>query len=189
MGLLILTHIDGNDVLFTAVEEFGEGQCGFGLPDAARAHEHEDRGRFRGVIDPGMGGPDHLGYGRKGMILADDPLTEQRLHIEDRLDLVCQHSAGGNAGPARDHLGDGLTVHRDLDEGIVALGVRQLGLELFVVFFFIRQGAVIGVLFVDLLHQLPGLCDSSGDFHFFLPLGMQCFLPLLHRLLFRGQDL
>src|SRR6266700_1127893 len=41
VGLLILGHVDGDDVAFPAIEKIGESQRGFRFADAARTNEHE----------------------------------------------------------------------------------------------------------------------------------------------------
>lgn len=48
---LEFAHVDRGQVLFTAVEEFGECECGFGFADAAGTDEKEDADRSIGVSE------------------------------------------------------------------------------------------------------------------------------------------
>src|SRR5690606_41603927 len=52
-----------------------------------------------------------------GLLLADDPLAEDRLQVEEPLRLRLLELVDGNPRPSRDHLGDVLCVHRGLGAG------------------------------------------------------------------------
>ena len=66
-----------------------------------------------------------LADGVDGVLLADDPLMELVLHGEELLGLLLGELVDRDAGPHREHLGDGLLV--DLVEQVLALRL-QLGL-------------------------------------------------------------
>src|SRR5690606_8016526 len=89
------------------------------------------------VGEPRARATNGVGDGGDGIPLADDALTEVVLHRKQPLLLSLQHLADGDAGPARDHLGDALLRDLLLEEAaFVLLGVKlvlfrlQLLLEL-----------------------------------------------------------
>ena len=68
-----------------------------------------------------------------GLGLADDPLGEALLHVQELFLLALQHPVDRNAGPARDHLRDVIGGDRLLDHRALAfagLDVLELLLEL-----------------------------------------------------------
>src|SRR6266496_1111134 len=56
MGFLILGHVDGDDVAFSAIEKIGESQRGFRFADAARTNKHEYTHGLARIIHAGAGG-------------------------------------------------------------------------------------------------------------------------------------
>ena len=76
-----------------------------------------------------------LDDGGDGLVLADDAPVQALLHVDELLDLALHQAADGDAGPARDDLGDVLGVDLLLEEAGVAVGallgrVGELVLEL-----------------------------------------------------------
>ena len=50
VGFLEFAHIDGDDVLFTAVQRLGERECGFRLADPGVTGEEKDPDGFAGIV-------------------------------------------------------------------------------------------------------------------------------------------
>ena len=153
MGLLILGHVDGDDILLAAIEDLGQRQRGLGLADARGAGEHEDTDRLVGIVEAGavrLDPPrDHL----HGVVLADDALVEVAGEVQHRLDLVLHHAADGDARPICDDAAHGNLVHDGQDQRSIVLECiqrghlgRQLG----------RNGAAL------LLGQPSGLASASS---------------------------
>ena len=108
--LLEFAHVDGDQVLLTAIQRLGQRQRGFGLADAGGAGEHEHANRLAGVVEAGAGGLDALGDHLQRVVLADDALAQQAVEVEHGLDLVARHAPDRNAGPVGYHRGHGLVV-------------------------------------------------------------------------------
>ena len=131
MCLLVLAHVDGDEVLLAAVQGLGQRDRGFGLADARGASEHEDTNRFARVVEAGARGLDALGDHLHRMVLADHALAERGRQVQDVADLVGRHAADGDAGPVGHHRGHGLVVHRRQDQRRLALQLLQLRLQIF----------------------------------------------------------
>ena len=116
------------------------------LPTPDGAEEDERAARALRVLEAGPGAADRLGDGLDGVLLADDPLVELVLHAEELCGLLLGELVDRDAGPDRQHLGDGLLV--DLVEQVDAGGL-DLGL--------------LGVLLVEelllLVAQAAGLLE------------------------------
>ncbi|MNM54050.1 hypothetical protein D3C81_651620 [compost metagenome] len=110
MGFLELAHVDGDDVLLTAIHGFGEGQGGFGLAHPGGTGEHEHANRLVGVVEAGAGSLDALGDHLQGMVLADDALGQVLIELEHGFQLVAGHAPDRDAGPVGNHRGHGLVV-------------------------------------------------------------------------------
>lgn len=52
MRLLELTHVDGDNVLFAAVQRFRQRQRGFGLLPTPDGPQHKDPDRLIGIVEP-----------------------------------------------------------------------------------------------------------------------------------------
>jgi hypothetical protein len=101
------------------------------------------------VLQAGAGAADGLGDRLDGLLLADDPLVQLVLHAEQLGGLGLGELVDGDAGPQREHLGDGFLV--DLVEQVDA---RRLDLGL------------LGVLLLEQLllavAQAAGLFEVAG---------------------------
>ncbi|EAQ03151.1 63 kDa protein [Pseudooceanicola batsensis HTCC2597] len=128
MRLLVFRHVDGDDVLFAAIEHLGQRQRGFGLADARGAGEHEDPDRLVRIVEPGARGLDALGDHLHRVILTDHALGQMLLEAENRLDLVLDHAADRDARPVADDAGHRLVVDDGHDQRRVALKLFQLGI-------------------------------------------------------------
>ena len=129
-------------------------------PDGPRKM-NEPRRALR-VLEAGAGAADGLADGLDGLLLADDPLVELVLHAQELGGLLLGELVDGDAGPQREHLGDGFLV--DLVEQVDAgrldldlLGVL-LGEELLLA---VAQAA--GLLEVLRLDGFLLLLDDLGD--------------------------
>jgi hypothetical protein len=128
--LLVLAHVDGDDVLLAAVERLGQRQRGLGLADARRAGQHEHADRLVGVVE--------LGARLVWMRLRSSPC---RGPGRSRACRACSagcstvsissadHAADRDAGPVGDHRGDGLVIDRRQDQRCLALQRRRVGLQ------------------------------------------------------------
>ena len=58
--------------------------------------------------------------------MADHSLRQLGAEAQHRLDLVGEHLADRDAGPAGDHLGDGLRIHRNLHQRRFALSGAEI---------------------------------------------------------------
>ena len=76
--LLVLRHVDRDQVPLAAVERVGQRQRRLGLADAAGADQQEDADRPARVGQVGPRGPDPLADRLEGVRLADDPLLQPR---------------------------------------------------------------------------------------------------------------
>src|SRR5207253_9272278 len=94
---------------------------GLGLADAAGSHEEKEADRLVRIFEIRLGGADALADDLQGMALADDAAAQVRFQLEYRGNLVLQHLADRNAGPARYHLADDVRVDADSHEGRLAL--------------------------------------------------------------------
>src|SRR5512134_2589840 len=74
---------------------------------------------------------ERIGDRLDGLLLADDPLMQALLHVDELLGLALEQARDGDARPARDDGGDvvlvDLFLHHRLELLLLALG--QLGLE------------------------------------------------------------
>ena len=69
-------------------QELGEGLGQLGLADTGWAQEDERTTGSLGVLETGAGPANRLGEGRDAVLLANDPLVELRLHVEEFLRLL-----------------------------------------------------------------------------------------------------
>ncbi|MNN68049.1 hypothetical protein D3C81_1837240 [compost metagenome] len=65
----------------------------------------------------------------QGVVLTQYPLAEQGRQALHGVDLVTQHLAQRNAGPATDHLGNGTAIDQGMDQRLIALHAAQLGAQ------------------------------------------------------------
>ena len=131
--LLVLAHVDGDELSLAAVEHVGQGERGFGFAHAARPDEHEHTLGLVRVFEVGARGAHALCHGFERVRLAEHALGEQRLQVQHGLDFVFHHLAERNARPRGDDLGhhEAVDLHRDqrgfaLQRGeLVELGAQR----------------------------------------------------------------
>ena len=123
--LHVLAHVEHDQRRVVAEQELGERLGQLGLADAGRAEEDERAAGPLRVLETGPGAADRLGHGGDGALLADDPLVQLVLHVDELLGLLLGELVDRDAGPQAEHLGDGFLV--DLVEQVDAVGAH-LGL-------------------------------------------------------------
>ena len=124
--LLELGHVDRNDVLFAAVERFGEGERCLGLADAGRPAKHENPDRLVGVVEPRAVGLDPLGDHLEPVGLADNAPVQDLGEVEHGLDLVGDHLPDRDARPVGDDRCDGLLVDMGVDHPLLRNDLAEL---------------------------------------------------------------
>ena len=135
--------------LLVAEQELGQRLGQLGLAHPRGAQEDERAAGPLGVLEPGPGPAYGLGDGGDGVLLADDPAVQVILHSQQLLGLLLGELVDRDAGPQRQHLGDGLLVHL-----VEQVDARRLGLAL--------QGLAPGQQLPLLVPQLPGILELLG---------------------------
>ena len=126
MRLLVLRHVDDDGVALAAVERVGERHRRLGFTHAARPGEHEHPDRARRVVELRARRADAPRDRLERVALADHALAENLAEPHDGADLVGDHLADRDAGPARDHLGHRLSIDVGEDERELTLKGHQL---------------------------------------------------------------
>ena len=103
--LHVLRHIDPHHRLLGVEQELGQCLGQLGLADACRAKEDERADRPIGVAEPGPRAADRVRDGGHGLVLADHPVVQPRLHLNELLHLALKQPADRDPGPAAHHLG------------------------------------------------------------------------------------
>ncbi len=129
MRFLELRHVDGDQVVFAAVEQVRKRQRRLRLAHAAGTNQHENADRLVGVVERGARGLDALADDLHGVRLADDAPAQVLLQREHGGDFILEHFAGGNAGPGGEHLAHNLRIHADADQASLALQRSQLAFQ------------------------------------------------------------
>ena len=68
-------------------------RASLGLADPGRPQEEETAERPVRVLEPGPGAPNRVGHRLDRFVLADDPLVQTVLHVQQLLDFAF-HAAG-----------------------------------------------------------------------------------------------
>ena len=110
--LLVLTHVEADHHVLAAEERFGERPGELRLADAGRAEEEEAPVRAVRVGEPGAGAANGLRDGFDRLVLADDPLVQPLLELQEPVALLLRQLRDRDAGAPRDDLGD--VFHRHL---------------------------------------------------------------------------
>ncbi|ABA48270.1 63 kDa protein [Burkholderia pseudomallei 1710b] len=123
--LLILAHVDRDQLALAAVQHVGERERGLGLADARRPDEHEHAARLVRILEVRGRGAHALRDRAERMVLADHARAEQIAQVQHGLDLVLHHPAERNARPRRDDLRDDVAVDLQRHHRLVALPRAQ----------------------------------------------------------------
>ena len=122
---LELGHVDDDHVAVAAVEQVGEGECGFGFADAGRADEEEDADGAAGVAEFRAGCANAFRDFAQRVILADDAFAEPLVELKQEVDFVANHLADGDAGPPADDLADRAAIDDGHHQRVLALKVGK----------------------------------------------------------------
>ena len=134
VALHVLTHVEAHQRLFLIEQGGRQGLRQLGLADAAGAQEQERSHRPGGGLHAGAGPADRRGHRRHRLRLADHPLAEAPLQIEQLLALARQQPLHRDAGPAGHHIGDVALLHLLAQHRVVGeLRLQGLAAELQVV--------------------------------------------------------
>ena len=121
MRLLELRHVDGDQVVFAAIEQVGKRERRLRLTHPAGTNQHENANRLVGVVERCPRGLDTLADDLHRVRLADDASAQVLLQREHGSDFILEHFAGGNASPGGKHLSHDLRIHADPDQASLAL--------------------------------------------------------------------
>src|SRR6266487_2161744 len=106
VALLELRHIDLDQVFLGAEHKLGQRLRQLGLADAGRPQEDERADRTLGIFQAGARAPHRLRDRDDRLLLADDAIVQEVLHLEQPGRLIPLQSLDRNARPHADHLGD-----------------------------------------------------------------------------------
>lgn len=82
MLLTELGHIQLDQGVLVAEQEFGQSLCQLGLADAGRASKDERAARTLRILQASPGTADRLGQSLHGLVLANDALVQRVLHVQ-----------------------------------------------------------------------------------------------------------
>ena len=109
--LLELAHVHADEGLLVVEHELRQGPAELGLAHAGGAQEDEAADGPVGVLQAGAGPPDGRRHRLQRVVLADHPLVQPLLHVDELLHLALQQPRHRDAGPLAHHLGDVLFFH------------------------------------------------------------------------------
>ncbi len=104
--LLELGHVYPDHGVLVAEQVLGERPRELGLADPRGPEEDKAPDGTLRVLDAGPGAPDGLGDGVDGLLLADDPLVQHGLQVQEPLGLFLDDVGGWDAGPLFQDAGD-----------------------------------------------------------------------------------
>ena len=99
--LHVLAHVDPDHRVLVVEQELGQGARQLGLADAGRAEEQERADRPARVLEPGARPADRVGHGLDRLVLADHPLVQPLLHVDELVRLALQQAVDRDPGPGR----------------------------------------------------------------------------------------
>jgi hypothetical protein len=108
--LHVLGHVELDEGVLVAEQELGQRLGGLGLAHPRGAEEDERAGRALGSLRPARVRRIALDTATDGVVLADDPLVQLVLHVDETGRLLLGEAMHGDAGPLGEHLGDLLFV-------------------------------------------------------------------------------
>ena len=160
------------------------------LPTPVGPEEQERADRAVGILQPGARAAQGAGHRADRLVLADHPLVQPLLHVDELLDLALHQAGDRDAGPLGDDLGHVLGVDHVLEEPrcrarrrgrvvLGGLGLRQALLELgdravLKLGRAAEVGLALGALELDprLLEPLLDIGDRAQRLLLTLPLGV-----------------
>src|SRR5437870_4569108 len=99
MGLLILAHIDRDQISLAAVERFCQRESSFRLTDTRSSDQEEDTDRAFRIGQARPCSSYSLSDGFECVVLSQNSLGERCRKIKNSLDLVGDHFPDRNPGP------------------------------------------------------------------------------------------
>ena len=160
--LHVFAHVNPDHVLLVVEEGRGEGLRQLGLADAGGPEEEEGTDRAVRVRDTGTGADDRFGDLLDRLVLADDPLVEDFIQVEELLPLPFHQPLHRDAGPAFDNPGDFVLGDLVAEEGVLLAGLDLLLL----LFQLLLEGGQLAVFqfgrLIEVVFPL-GPLDLGGD--------------------------
>src|SRR4051794_808676 len=194
VALLVLAHVEADDVVLGVEQRRGERARELRLADAGRPEEDEGADRPPRVLDPRAGADDGVGDEPDRLVLADDALVQDLVEAQELFALALHQPRDRNAGPARHDLGDLVVGDLLAQQRVVApllLEARLLGVQLALE---LRQAPVAQLGGAVEVVGALGLLDLAADLFDLLAQGLQALdrlalgLPLgRHRVGLRAQ--
>src|SRR5580700_6663066 len=109
--LHVLAHVELDQRVLVAEQEFREGLGQLRLADAGRPGEDERPARALGILQAGPGPPDGLRERLDRVVLPDDPPVQLVFHPQEPLRLLLGELEHGDTGGGGENLGDEILVH------------------------------------------------------------------------------
>ena len=139
----VFGHVDAHHGLFAVEHEFAQGLGQLGLAHAGRPEKNERAQGAVRVLQPGPGAAQDARDRFHGLVLADDPLLQYLLHVQQLLFFPAQQLADRDAGPLGDHFGDVLLGDLLGQDLLFLLQDGKLFLDAFALFLLFRQSPVL----------------------------------------------
>ena len=128
MLLTVLGHVDAHDRAVVVEHELRQRLRQLRLAHARGPEEQEGAERAVGIGDARPRAAHRVGYGGHGSGLADEPLADDLLHLQEFLRLALEQAPDGHSRPRGDDFGDLVGVHA-LGDHRLRVGVRLSGLS------------------------------------------------------------
>ena len=107
----VLGHIETEHGVFVAEHRLRQRLAQLGFSDAGRTKEDEGAYRTLGVLESDSAAADRLGNSGHCLVLTDDALVENLLHVEQAVALLLGELHNGDPCPVGNDFGDDLRVH------------------------------------------------------------------------------
>ena len=197
--LHVFGHIDPDHVLLVVEQCLRQRLGQLGFADAGRTEEQEGTEGSVRILDARTGAQDGLGDLFHGLVLADNPLVQDILQVEELLALAFHELGDGDAGPAADNPGDLFFGNLVPQEAVLTLALLGDSLFLLQILLQLRQFAILQFrgavqivgalrlldLGIDTLNLLAEGADLADGFLFRFPAGLHGveLVPLLGKFL------
>ena len=109
--LHVLRHVDANHGVIAVEQPVGEGFGEFRLAHTRGAEEQEAGDGAVRIAQPRPGPLNRIGDGGDGLVLADHPLMQIILQLQQLLHFALHQPRHRDSGPLGDHLGDVVFTH------------------------------------------------------------------------------
>ena len=119
-----LAHVQADQGFFLIEEGRRQGFGEFGLAHTGGAEEEKGTDRTAGILHAGTGAADRRGHRPHGLPLADHPLRQALLELQQLLALTRHQALDRDPGPAGHHIGNIPLFHLFPQQGLSALLTR-----------------------------------------------------------------